>query len=343
MIKSIKMLVVIISAAGIVNAEVPMLINYPGKLTEKNGSPVTGTKSIKFAFFDAETAGAEKWSGTYSVEVTKGVFNVLLGSGASPFSPTLDFNANYWLQITVESEIMTPRQRISSVGYSIRSEYANRADTPMVISGCGDIDENVSEKVYFVLDKIPRSIKLYLYGEKFNEQSYTELAAHNHTASNQSSGHTHTVNHNHSIICEWGVSTRVYGVDEGNPKTNNYNLVQNANPTSSDVSSGHTHTVNSSGIVAQQISTSQKMYFNDLKVFKDGESIPNEITAAITSRASLSKLGDGTAGHVLNSTSGTGAINITDLFSTLGQHYLVFKQSGLNQGGRLRYYIYVSY
>ncbi|MFH1074562.1 MAG: hypothetical protein V1752_05680 [Candidatus Firestonebacteria bacterium] len=340
MIKSINALLVLLSIAGIVSADVPMLINYPGKLTEKNGSPITGTKSIKFAFFDAESAGTEKWNGTYSVEVNKGIFNVLLGSGSSPFSSNLDFGSSYWLQITVEGEVFSPRQRISSVGYAIRSEYSNRADTPMVISGCGDIDENVSEKVYFVLDKIPRSIKLYLYGEKFNEQYYTELAGHNHngTTSNQSNGHTHTVDHKHALVCEWGGTTRINGSDDGNPKTNNSVVIQNANPTSSDVSSGHTHTytTSSAGVVAAAISTTQKLYFNDLKVYQDGENISNDITSTVASRASLAKLSDGTAGHTLNSPAGTGAINITDLFLTTGQHYLVFKQSGTNQGGRRR-------
>jgi|GEM_PF-1715220 len=344
---SIKAFSVLICLFSFLIADVPMLINYPGKLTERNGGPITGNKNIKFALYDAEVSGIEKWNGTYSVEVTKGVFNVLLGSGSSTFPSNLDFSSNYWLEISVDSEQLTPRQRIASVGYSIRSEYSNRADTPMVISGCEDIDSNVSGKVYFVLDKTPRSIKIYLYGEKFNEQYYTELAGHNHEGmtSNESNGHTHNVDHKHAITCEWGGTTRINGSDDGVPKTNNYVVIQNSNPISSNVSSSHTHTYTSSltGVVSEHVSVDKKTYFNDLKVFKDGENISNDITSAIASRSGLGKLGDGSAGHNLNSILGTGGVNISDLFSTIGQHYLIFKQNGLNIGGRLRYYIYVTY
>jgi len=341
-----KIVFVLFLSLVFIKAEVPLLINYPGKLAEKNGNPVTGNKNIKFAFFDSENAGTEKWSGTYFVSASKGIFNVLLGSGSSIFPLSFDFNLNYWLEMTVEGEVLTPRQRISSVAYAIRSEFANRADTPMVISGCGDIDENVSEKVYFMLDKTPRSIKLYLFGEKFNPQHYTELAGHNHdglTAA-ESNGHTHTVNHKHTLSCEWGGITRVNGGDNGVPNYNNL-VIQNANPTSSDISAGHTHTYTTSltGVVAQAISSSQKTYLNDLKVYRNGENISDEITSTIAGRSGLTKLGDGNAGHSLNSATGTGAVNITDLITSTGQQYLVFKQNGVNQGGRIRYYIYVYY
>lgn len=347
MIETVKAVIIILVAAGGIFCNVPVLINYPGKLTEKNGSPVTGVKTIKFAFYDSETAGSEKWSGSYPVTVNKGVFNVLLGSASSPFSANLDFSSNYWIQMTVEGELLSPRQKISSVAYALRSEYANRADTPMVISGRADVDANVSEKLYFILDKMPRSIKLFLYGEKYNEQYYTELAGHNHngTTSDYSNGHTHTVDHTHAIVCEWGTSTRIWGADEASFKNQNGFLIVNANPTSSGASAGHTHTYTSSltGVVSKPVSTVQKMYLNDLKVYQDGENISNEITSTVASRAGLAKLGDGTEGHVLNSVTGTGAVNVTDLFSTTGQHYIVFKQTGLNQGGRLKYYLYVNY
>jgi hypothetical protein len=182
--KTPKMLCVfaVLVSSAVVFSAVPQLINYPGKLLDKNGNPVTGSKSIKFSFYDAETAGSVKWTGTHTVSITKGVFNVLLGS-TPPFDPTLDFSQNYWLEMEVESEKLTPRQRITTVAYAMRAEYSNKSEVPMVISGCGDIDENVSEKAYFHLKSIPRKIELYLYGERFNAQHYTELAGHNHGAS----------------------------------------------------------------------------------------------------------------------------------------------------------------
>ena len=83
--KIVKTVSVIIILISMYFAEVPLLVNYPGKLSEKNGNPITGTKSIKFSLFDSETGGSLKWNGTYAVTVNKGVFNILLGSGSSTF------------------------------------------------------------------------------------------------------------------------------------------------------------------------------------------------------------------------------------------------------------------
>src|SRR3989339_818742 len=268
MIKSIKLLAVVISMIGILSAEVPMLVNYPGKLSDKNGSPITGSKSIKFAFFDAETAGSEKWSGTYSVEVTKGVFNVLLGSGTSPFSSTLDFNANYWLQITVEGEVMSPRQRISSVGYSIRSEYSNRAEvvnTPLVYTGSGDVDANVSEKIYIHIDKIPRSVKLFLYGEKMSTLFYTELGAHNHTASSGSAG-----DHGHNMLVDntstwWGTGTCVQDVNDADSTR-----AWRPWPIQNSGSHNHSVSVDNKGNSVVSAESTNKTFPNSVRILVDG-------------------------------------------------------------------------
>jgi hypothetical protein len=39
------------------SAQVPSLINYQGRLTDSNGSPITGTKNFSLQIFDAETGG----------------------------------------------------------------------------------------------------------------------------------------------------------------------------------------------------------------------------------------------------------------------------------------------
>jgi hypothetical protein len=66
-------------------ADVPMLLNYQGRLTDPSGNPKNGTFTMQFAVYDAETGGNQlpsgtPWSETQSVTVTNGVFNVLLGS-----------------------------------------------------------------------------------------------------------------------------------------------------------------------------------------------------------------------------------------------------------------------
>ncbi len=110
---------------------VPMLINYEGELRgSTTGDPVPdGPYSMRFQIYDVETGGIHLWEEIHStlygnaVEVTDGVFSVLLGSGTGDVLTASIFNGPArWLQIRVETETMSPRQRITSSAYSIISE-----------------------------------------------------------------------------------------------------------------------------------------------------------------------------------------------------------------------------
>ncbi len=101
-------------------AGVPHLINYQGKLTDTGGVPLEGSYGLTFRIYDAETGGNLLWEETQNgVVVQKGVFSVLLGSVNNL---GLTFDKAYFLEIKVGSEVMSPRQRITSAGYAIRAE-----------------------------------------------------------------------------------------------------------------------------------------------------------------------------------------------------------------------------
>ncbi len=53
--------------------------------------------------------------------IQKGIFSVLLGSVTAL---NLPFDKQYFLEIKVGNEVMSPRQRITSAGYAIRAEVA---------------------------------------------------------------------------------------------------------------------------------------------------------------------------------------------------------------------------
>lgn len=113
--------------------DVPMLLNYQGRLADPTGNPKDGTFSMQFAVYDAETLGnqlpsASPWNETQNVTVTNGVFNVLLGNvtalptdlfagGPSDASGPLRY-----LQVTVGGEVLAPRRRIASAAYAIAPE-----------------------------------------------------------------------------------------------------------------------------------------------------------------------------------------------------------------------------
>src|SRR5262249_4061545 len=73
---------------------------YTGRLAA-NGGPYTGLAEMNFTLFDAPTAGvplATNAPGAASVNVTAGVFSVLLDFGAGPFT-----GADRWLEIQVRT------------------------------------------------------------------------------------------------------------------------------------------------------------------------------------------------------------------------------------------------
>ncbi len=110
---------------------VPMLINYQGELrSPSTGEPVPdGSYEMLFRIYDLELGGAPLWEGTYSslngnpVQVTRGILSVILGSGTGNELSSSIFNgADRWLEIRVGAETLSPRQRITSVSYSLVSE-----------------------------------------------------------------------------------------------------------------------------------------------------------------------------------------------------------------------------
>ena len=121
----------IVLLATTVYAAIPHLINYQGKLTDPNGKPLeNGSYNITFRIYDAENGGTMLWQGTYSVSIQKGIFSVLLGDISDPgYNFTnLSFDKPYYLAIKVGSDPeMSPRQKITSSGYAIRSETAENA------------------------------------------------------------------------------------------------------------------------------------------------------------------------------------------------------------------------
>jgi len=124
-------IVLILPLAAIPQTAVPMLINYQGDLTSPStGEPVAdGSYNMLFRIYDIESDGAPLWEGTHTntngnpVQVTRGILSVILGSGAGNELSSSIFNgADRWLEIQVGAETLSPRQRITSVSYSLISE-----------------------------------------------------------------------------------------------------------------------------------------------------------------------------------------------------------------------------
>ncbi len=101
------------------SAEIPQVISYQGKVTDSGGTPVAdGNYTMRFRIYNAASGGTLRWdSSNRTIAVSDGVFNVLLGESPQP-AITLPFTEDYWLLVTFAGVNQSPRQRLSSAGYS---------------------------------------------------------------------------------------------------------------------------------------------------------------------------------------------------------------------------------
>ena len=119
--------------------EAPYLISFQGFL-EDNGSPANGLYDFVFRLRDFPTAGIQKWVELQNdVQVTDGIYNVLLGS--SQTLATVDFDDDLWLAIEVnEAPEILPRPQIVGTPFSFMSFEALDLRLPAEISGVANVD-----------------------------------------------------------------------------------------------------------------------------------------------------------------------------------------------------------
>jgi len=101
-------------------------IAYQGRLADTAGAPLTGTYGMIFRLYSASSGGVplweEQWTGSSSVAVSDGLFNVMLGSLTPIPQGTITGNNSLFLGITVGSDDeMTPRVQLGSVPYATQA------------------------------------------------------------------------------------------------------------------------------------------------------------------------------------------------------------------------------
>jgi len=119
-------------------AAVPRLMNFQGLLKNSLGNPVPNASyPVTFTIYDALTGGTNLWSETQSVTTANGLFSVLLGSTPAPLPDSIFSDTTRFLGIKVGTDPeMTPRQRLSSVGYSyVSSQWTSTAQDLFRLNG----------------------------------------------------------------------------------------------------------------------------------------------------------------------------------------------------------------
>ncbi|MDO8602663.1 MAG: hypothetical protein Q7O04_02305 [Candidatus Omnitrophota bacterium] len=121
-------------------AAIPRVINYQGRLTDKDDNPLTGNFLVTFKFYDVEKAGVPIWEEGHILNMKNGMFNVLMGS-VKPLE--LDFNRDMWLGMEVSSDgEMTPRIKLASSVYALNAKAIDMISSSQLLRN--DIDSAMS-------------------------------------------------------------------------------------------------------------------------------------------------------------------------------------------------------
>ncbi|MFC1572294.1 hypothetical protein ACFL6M_01725 [Candidatus Eisenbacteria bacterium] len=123
-------LIGILMSISLSPADVPHLINYQGTLTDDNEVWLEGKHNLTFSIYEDSLLGLPLWTeGHDSLEVVGGVFSVILGSITAIPGSTFE-GVDRWMGITVDADPeMSPRMRMTSVPWAMRSGLADTAQT----------------------------------------------------------------------------------------------------------------------------------------------------------------------------------------------------------------------
>ena len=114
-------------------AEIPGILNYQGRLTGTDGSPIAdGNYQMQFRIYGSLSGTDVLWSsGAVTVSVSKGLFNIHLGESPMSEIPSSVFAGGTirYLGITIASDPeLSPRAMICSGAYTYRAQHADTAD-----------------------------------------------------------------------------------------------------------------------------------------------------------------------------------------------------------------------
>ncbi len=100
-----------VSSADLVSAK----ISYQGRLTDGSGNPLAGSHNLLYELWDAPSGGVKLWEQTTSgVQVQEGLFSAQLDVNPEHFA-----GQERWLAITVDGQLLSPRQEILPAPYAL--------------------------------------------------------------------------------------------------------------------------------------------------------------------------------------------------------------------------------
>ncbi len=103
--------------------QIPKLISHQGYVADNLGNGITGTLPMTFRMFNDSTGGSAILTQSFpGVSLAKGVFNVNINVSS------LSFASQYWLETEVNGQTLSPRTRMTSAAYSMKSLASDTAE-----------------------------------------------------------------------------------------------------------------------------------------------------------------------------------------------------------------------
>ena len=111
---------------------VPGLISYQGMLRDDGGHSITTATDLTFTFWNQETDGNQLGGGFSDTDTVipdaNGVFTTLIGDAPTSPVPEAIFSVeDVWLNVNAGGVDLSPRTRITSVGFAVRASTAATA------------------------------------------------------------------------------------------------------------------------------------------------------------------------------------------------------------------------
>lgn len=98
-------------------------MTYQGRLTDAGGAPLNGAHRMQFRYYHTETAGTAIYTETQTVQVTDGLFDVVIGPAGAGTGLTAEaLSEPVWIEVEVANgtytETLAPRQKLYGAPYA---------------------------------------------------------------------------------------------------------------------------------------------------------------------------------------------------------------------------------
>ena len=129
------LVVALVGAAPGALADAPDSIGYQGLVLDASGLALPGPVELRVEIYDQATDGSLLYGELHTgVVLAEGVFNVSIGTGTllapfATFDESVFDSPDRYVEVRVNDEIMSPRQRLDSVPYALQARVSETASS----------------------------------------------------------------------------------------------------------------------------------------------------------------------------------------------------------------------